>query len=592
MRTASRTVRHLRLRAADRSAVHRAALLFEDALRTASLPDAAGRIVLVRKLALGRIDSRAPPQTLALTLERTLARLETQCVHAATPGAADAAAVWFRDSLDAHTRLALRLASGDTTDAWYWPLAVPAWRPATSGAEALRLIALSVAALPEASVALPKWAAALAAAGHVERLIGALRTEDVALLTQAARLRIANIVGYPRRFAGAPAQRARAHLGEPLANAAAPEYADSRPVSSSTLAEIDADPRRALVRALMRVAGASEHGAIAVPSVSARLDRTDRSRTRRRVAPEVAPRSDARRALASNETDQPTASAAPEIATSATLLQPDRPHDEPSSAHVPRANLRRSPKRAHADDASGTRRDQPSNIASLEAPAFATPGADTCAGGLLFLLPVLQRLGYAEWLDAQPQWQPFDIARHVLASVLTRLRVAPEDPAWQLGRCARIPRRGPRRFVAPPAWRDQVGHAAASPIAGDDDGERSLWDGTGRLLLGAWRGPCPRALLADWRRAQRTDAPTPARDRVAGVTEAWVVAVRRWLRRHAGLGLSDLVLRPATLAWTPTHADLWFELRAVELRIRRAGLDLDPGWVPWFGRVVTFHYDR
>jgi hypothetical protein len=26
------------------------------------------------------------------------------------------------------------------------------------------------------------------------------------------------------------------------------------------------------------------------------------------------------------------------------------------------------------------------------------------------------------------------------------------------------------------------------------------------------------------------------------------------------------------------------------MRIRRAGLDIDPGWVPWLGRVVSFHY--
>jgi len=24
--------------------------------------------------------------------------------------------------------------------------------------------------------------------------------------------------------------------------------------------------------------------------------------------------------------------------------------------------------------------------------------------------------------------------------------------------------------------------------------------------------------------------------------------------------------------------------------VRRLGLDLDPGWLPWFGRVVRFHY--
>jgi len=28
----------------------------------------------------------------------------------------------------------------------------------------------------------------------------------------------------------------------------------------------------------------------------------------------------------------------------------------------------------------------------------------------------------------------------------------------------------------------------------------------------------------------------------------------------------------------------------VDIDIRRVGLDIDPGWVPWLGRTVTFHY--
>jgi hypothetical protein len=49
-------------------------------------------------------------------------------------------------------------------------------------------------------------------------------------------------------------------------------------------------------------------------------------------------------------------------------------------------------------------------------------------------------------------------------------------------------------------------------------------------------------------------------------------------------------MRPARISLTPTHADVFFELSAASLAVRRAGLDLDPGWLPWFGRVVDFHY--
>ena len=38
------------------------------------------------------------------------------------------------------------------------------------------------------------------------------------------------------------------------------------------------------------------------------------------------------------------------------------------------------------------------------------------------------------------------------------------------------------------------------------------------------------------------------------------------------------------------HVDLVLPLDEVSLLVRRAGLDLDPGWCPSFGRIVQFHY--
>ena len=78
----------------------------------------------------------------------------------------------------------------------------------------------------------------------------------------------------------------------------------------------------------------------------------------------------------------------------------------------------------------------------------------------------------------------------------------------------------------------------------------------------------------------------------ANAAQVWLTACRRFLRRHVRIGLASLVLRPARLAITNTHVDVFFRLTAADLRIRRAGLDIDPGWVPWFARVVTFHYEE
>jgi len=54
--------------------------------------------------------------------------------------------------------------------------------------------------------------------------------------------------------------------------------------------------------------------------------------------------------------------------------------------------------------------------------------------------------------------------------------------------------------------------------------------------------------------------------------------------------IASLCRRPGLVATTATHIDVTLPLEAVDLRLRRGGLDRDPGWIPWFGRIVAFHY--
>ena len=68
------------------------------------------------------------------------------------------------------------------------------------------------------------------------------------------------------------------------------------------------------------------------------------------------------------------------------------------------------------------------------------------------------------------------------------------------------------------------------------------------------------------------------------------------MARASALYEEDAVWGPALIAVagriaaTATHLDIFLPMAAVRVEVRRAGLDLDPGWVPWLGRVVTFHY--
>ena len=55
--------------------------------------------------------------------------------------------------------------------------------------------------------------------------------------------------------------------------------------------------------------------------------------------------------------------------------------------------------------------------------------------------------------------------------------------------------------------------------------------------------------------------------------------------------LARLLLRPGRLVLTRWSAELIWPLATADIALRRAGWDIDPGWLPWIGRVVRFRYD-
>lgn len=84
------------------------------------------------------------------------------------------------------------------------------------------------------------------------------------------------------------------------------------------------------------------------------------------------------------------------------------------------------------------------------------------------------------------------------------------------------------------------------------------------------------------------DAPDPPPD--AGLLQAWRVGLDRWLRRRAGLRLSSLARKQGWLLRTEASLEARFAENAADLRLRRLALDTDPGFVPWLGLSVGYHY--
>lgn len=66
----------------------------------------------------------------------------------------------------------------------------------------------------------------------------------------------------------------------------------------------------------------------------------------------------------------------------------------------------------------------------------------------------------------------------------------------------------------------------------------------------------------------------------------------QWGRRRYGEALfnRDIFAVPARIETDACHVDAFYALDHVNLDVRRVGLDIDPGWLPWLGKVVKFHY--
>ena len=593
-----RRIGSLRLRAPSQSLARRAALGIEDALRTSSLPDAdGGRLWLVRRLCLGRLPMDLGPAGLSRRLELAFLAARSSCVHALSGDAAHAGGVWFHSSLEAHVWLALRLLEGPPPVEWFWSRAVPAgpggWggRGAASSPQAAALGAVlgSLCARPEAASAVPAWCTALASRGHVARTRDAIDALGATLppaLRAAARRALQAAAGSVHMAVASDTAETGSGARDPSGIATAAGRVAAHLVSGG-----DAPPLRRRRRADPACAQPSGRRRATDPVarpphsiddvLSGATDATSPALPRAPVA--KLERSGATGALEPRSCEHTPTTAGPPS------LQAGR-QSAPMSPSVRRTGHGTSPEVSHrTPNQPGT---TPSAVPEQTVPPATAgqmaEGMASAAAGLAFLLPVLARLGYAQWLDASPAWAGQGVLQRVFGQALDRLGVDPADPARILAQATPASRAPPARFVAPASWRDCLMRGTGPLRCASASTHVVLLDPSGRLLLAAWRGVRPRALLADIRGACPADAaPAFSAEQVA---LAWLHAARRWLRRQAGIGLHDLVCRSGRIACGYTHLDVTFALGDVDLRVRRAGLDFDPGWLPWLGRVVGFHF--
>ncbi|HEY1606389.1 MAG TPA: hypothetical protein VGF77_12420 [Allosphingosinicella sp.] len=72
--------------------------------------------------------------------------------------------------------------------------------------------------------------------------------------------------------------------------------------------------------------------------------------------------------------------------------------------------------------------------------------------------------------------------------------------------------------------------------------------------------------------------------------EAWRRALGRAFRRSGRINLARLIAKPGRISWAEERLVVRFPLAAIDLRLRRRALDVDPGWVDWLGFSIRYLY--
>jgi len=493
----ARRVRPLHVRATADDEVTRATTLLSDALHTASLPFAdQGRLVLIRRLNLGRISTYASVSTIALQIEEAARDLMPQAVSWDAARAGEANAVYFASRGEALVALAARHARGEPTAEWFWSAVVPRWRN-VSHRDRWRTLLDAAHDLPDAI---------LVAASIVERAVDA-RAEIRMLATiepeDADRWLVAE--GWATR-------------DEPIST-----DAPSLPLT----------PQSASVVARVRQGCSVDSRIVWLATLLAIVDRPSTAADQR-LAERV------RQALVDWAPDVVTQVEGPAIDSGALFAASSNREQETSSEIFKRTSdltPDAAPVRAKAiERGKGSKVEDAQRNDALE-------GARTSYGGLLFIVSVLERLGFADFFGKNPRRIDAEFPNRFLLFVGERVGMTRHDP---LARALEV-------------------------RAGRGGADDAIKAGLPRAVADLLAVPIPRCPIE-----------TPY--------DCWLAALRRWSRRHARMGLATLIRRPARVQASPTHIDVAFSLSELDVRIRRHALDVDPGWVPWLHRVVQFQY--
>jgi hypothetical protein len=552
-----RHVRRARLSVPPGASLHRLAFTVEEAMRLVSLPgENEGRSYYFRRLRVTGLPASGLREAWLDKFQRALDDCAAQAVHGADPRAAFAPSVFFRSEEEANEILLHRILARQTIHEWFWPMVAA---PETGGGESAWNERTLLAILQKLRSRPASWVAVAAAIFAVPQFDAAAQlnaippSEAQAWLLEMDRSRprqTAIVASIPR-----PAQTAiRQALRDFGFQDARTLWLAAVAVLLDSPSELAAGTAVWRARCALQSMASGAGNALAAPSATMPPIVTDGQTLSGQPAA----------AVTEDAVDGAT-SAPASVPADATVPIADRPEPAKSeSAYLPDSGESRVPEFAepesagplpdfveplHASAPPGAPEPAPSQALAFEEPAALpqiTPwrcsGLPTNAAGLFFMLNAMERIGISQALAGGLGSVEPSFAALVLRRLASAGGVGRNDPAL--------------------LWLDS--------LTPDRMNEEPL--------------PCDASWWPSNLRISR-DAAT-----MNHLVRAWALAARRWCWRNARLRAGDIVLRSGVFSVNRTDLDVSLPLELADIRVRRVGLDLDPGWLPWFGRVVRFHY--
>ena len=535
----------------------------EDAMRTATLPDAGpGTLLRIRRLELGLLPAGLSRQALSRLIATRIAETPKVVAHIGTALPETAEAVLFPDHVVA-AAMALDGVLQGASPHWALARVFPGCEAGPAGERVMRILETLLTAAGAA--AMGRLAEVPNGIARLGRALTVLETSDVVRLAErieigadapTASVEPARQHSVSDHLASKPGEAVPSDAVEQDALDAVFEDAPSavrQALNQWAPVWGRASPRLEVLAALVAHAAGGQPAAV---EVLRRLRNFDAARIPVLKAREPA------------TADRPRVDS--DIRAGSGHVEPARHEDDTADHATP-----------DADDRVDL---LPPDIDEILLPGKASPNA-----GLWLLVAAMRLAG----IDDAEAALDLPLGQAVLQRFASRLPLGETDP------CAEA--------LGEPwdHWRDEL----PWPETPWHPNPALLASINGRRAPGLWRLPPGRGVLA-----LRDDLPFAAVDgralrslredgmrfrvsdrqpaRVDDLIRGLMLSTQRIVFALSGLGWRDVVRRKGRVAVSATHVDVTFDARDLDVRIRLAGLDIDPGWLPWIGRVVSFHYDH